>query len=173
MQELAEVGVGGFSLNSVAARAGTAKRSIYARWPGRDELISAGLAELAITLQPPDTGELAEDLRQLFNQAVALLEEPRWSVLMRCAVELRGRPALHRQVREATVERSLKAVVSCLEEAHERGELREGVNTALVAESFVNTIVGFGTGTARSMEDVRAVREDLVGLLLGGLAAHR
>lgn len=52
VDELIEVGIAGFRINSVAARAKVAKRTLYTRWPERDDLILAGLATLFVRLDP-------------------------------------------------------------------------------------------------------------------------
>lgn len=66
--QLTEGGYGDFTLEAVAARAGTSRSVLYRRWPGRVELLRAAFAHLGGTplAPPPATGSLRGD-------AIALL----------------------------------------------------------------------------------------------------
>ena len=60
---LAERGLGGMSIEEVAARAGVGKATIYRRWPSRGALaLDAFLAEFLGQQPTPDTGTLRGDL---------------------------------------------------------------------------------------------------------------
>ncbi len=65
---LTEAGYADFTLEAVAARAGTSRSVLYRRWPGRVELLRATLEHRGTvsTVPPPDTGSLRGD-------AIALL----------------------------------------------------------------------------------------------------
>jgi len=108
--ELADAGAATFSLNSVAARAGVAKRSIYSRWPSREELIAAALASLSVGLAPPRTGTLAGDLDALFGQVAETLAEPRQSILARYAAELSTYPELYAVFKRDVVDQSMAVI---------------------------------------------------------------
>lgn len=58
---LTEGGYTGFTYDAVAARAGTSKPVLYRRWPQREELLLATLAEHWPRIEVPDTGSLRED----------------------------------------------------------------------------------------------------------------
>ncbi|MCA0158227.1 TetR/AcrR family transcriptional regulator [Tsukamurella sp. M9C] len=66
--QLTERGYGDFTLEAVAARAGTSRSVLYRRWPGRVELLRAAFAHLGGTpvAPAPATGSLRGD-------AIALL----------------------------------------------------------------------------------------------------
>src|SRR5262245_43389563 len=93
--ELAERGVAEFSLTSVATRAKAAKRSIYARWPTREDLMLAGLSTLAAGLTPPRTGSLERDMAILLDKIAAVFTEPRLTLLQRCVAEISQHPDLY------------------------------------------------------------------------------
>ena len=57
-----EVGFERLSLEEVAARAHTAKSTIYRRWPNKGELVVAAVADAQAAPVTPDTGSLREDL---------------------------------------------------------------------------------------------------------------
>ncbi|MCZ9330313.1 TetR/AcrR family transcriptional regulator [Nocardia farcinica] len=58
---LTEGGYTGFTYDAVAARAGTSKPVLYRRWPQREDLLLATLAERWPNIEVPDTGSLRED----------------------------------------------------------------------------------------------------------------
>ncbi len=69
---LAEKGMGGLSIEEVAARAGVGKTTIYRRWSSRGTLaLDAFLAEFEGQQALPDTGSFAGDLRAALNSWVS------------------------------------------------------------------------------------------------------
>jgi AcrR family transcriptional regulator len=70
-RELVEVGYGRFTIESVAARAGTSRPVIYRRWPDRSELAIAAVRYFGRTDQvpTPDTGSVRDDLVALLRSA--------------------------------------------------------------------------------------------------------
>ncbi|GAB7067271.1 TetR/AcrR family transcriptional regulator [Mycobacterium hodleri] len=69
--ELDERGYDDFTVDGVAARAGTSRAVLYRRWPGKPELVHAALVA-AMTKTPitvPDNGSLRADVIDLLRQA--------------------------------------------------------------------------------------------------------
>lgn len=63
IDELREVGFAAMTMESVAARAGAGKMSLYRRWPGRAELAAdAAYRLIAAPTVPPEPSTLREDL---------------------------------------------------------------------------------------------------------------
>lgn len=141
VDELAGRGVGGFSVNSVAARAGVAKRGIYARWATRDDLVLAALGTLAAGLVPPRTGSLREDLLRLAPLVDAVFTEPRMSILARCLAELPRYPGLYEAFRRESVDRCAAAVQDAFHDARRRGEIRSDLDTDLAAAAFLGALL--------------------------------
>ncbi|HUC27788.1 MAG TPA: TetR/AcrR family transcriptional regulator [Streptosporangiaceae bacterium] len=69
--ELVRIGYRDFTIEGVAARAGTGKQAIYRRWPGRAQLVVAAMREYepAFSGALPDTGELRADLLTVLGRA--------------------------------------------------------------------------------------------------------
>jgi AcrR family transcriptional regulator len=69
--ELVTVGYTGFTMENVAARAGTSRPVLYRRWPSRPELAMAAIRRLGLRdpIDLPDSGSLRGDLIQLLREA--------------------------------------------------------------------------------------------------------
>lgn len=67
--ELMESGYAGLTMDKVAIRASTNKNTLYRRWPNRLALGIAAYRQLATTVQPPDTGDLRDDVLELLRRA--------------------------------------------------------------------------------------------------------
>lgn len=167
VDELAEKGVAEFSITSVAARARAAKRSIYARWPDREDLILAGISTLAAEPVPPHTGSISEDLALLLDQVAAVFVEPRLSILLRCAAEIAEYPAMYAAFKRDSVDRCLAVIEDALHDAVTRGEVRADIKPYVVAEAFIGAISLRANNTADFFPPPD--HEELIGLLLDGL----
>lgn len=169
VEELADKGIAEFSITAVAARARAAKRSIYARWPQREDLILAGMSTLAAGLVPPHTGAIADDLTILIDRIAAVFVEPRLSILQRCAAEMADYPEMYAVFKRDSIDRCLAAIEDALHDAVTRGEIRSDIDPATVADTLTGTIA-FRASTDRG--DVLSVdrREQLIRLLLDGLS---
>src|ERR671935_2485662 len=71
---LAELGVGGLTVEGVAARAGVAKTTIYRRWRSKEDLALAVLIDMAERMMPvPDRGDTFGELVELVTATVRML----------------------------------------------------------------------------------------------------
>ncbi|SNQ51405.1 Transcriptional regulator, TetR family (modular protein) [Frankia canadensis] len=169
VDELAEHGVGGFSVNRVALRAGVAKRGIYARWPDRDDLVLTALGTLAAGLVPPRTGGLRSDLLHLAPFVDAVFLEPRMSVLARCMAELRRFPTLYAAFRRESVDRCAAAIEDAFHDAVLRGEARADLDTDLASSAFLGALMARHAFGARAPSDNRAYHLRLVDFCLAAV----
>ncbi len=75
------------SVESIAARAGVHKTTVYRRWGSKPELIRQALAGAAVSHIPvPDTGGVDEDLRALARAVQAVLSVPQGATITRALV---------------------------------------------------------------------------------------
>ncbi|MCK9894382.1 TetR/AcrR family transcriptional regulator [Frankia sp. AgB32] len=169
VDELAEHGVDGFSVNRVAARAGVAKRGIYMRWPARDDLVVNALGTLAAGLVPPRTGSLNADLLELAPYVDAVFTEPRLSILARCMAELPRFPAMYAAFRRESVDRCAAAIEDAFHDAVTRGEARADLDTDLATSAFLGALLARHAFAASADLDNPAFHRRLVDFCLAAV----
>jgi AcrR family transcriptional regulator len=134
LAELAEHGFAGLTVDSVAARSGVHKTTIYRRWR-TPAALAADALDLA-NAEPwavPDTGGLRSDLRAITAQVAEGLADPVPRALIAAAVrEPEAGRALHAYL---TGRHAQAAVV--VERAVRRGEAPDGTDPADVVRAAV------------------------------------
>ena len=134
---IAEHGVSGVTVDTVAATTGVSKATIYRHFQSRAKLIHASLAELQRPSIEPDTGELREDLIILLRQLIAYLNRPGSSRIFSSLIDAAARDpelaALHKQN-----EREGRAF---FERAIRRGIARGEVPAAVDVRLFVDLLM--------------------------------
>jgi AcrR family transcriptional regulator len=85
--ELSDRGYADISIESIAARAGVHKTTVYRRWGSKPELIRQVLARAAVSQIPvPDTGSVDEDLRELARAVQSVLSVPQGAAITRALI---------------------------------------------------------------------------------------
>ena len=122
-RELAETGFVNFSIERVAARAGTSKPVLYRRWPTRARLVYAALrANRPFLLsEVPDTGTVRGDLMVIMHSVSNMVSDISPEVIFGLIAEL-----LHE--RDSSLftevhERNSKIMTEILTRGIERGEI--------------------------------------------------
>jgi AcrR family transcriptional regulator len=151
-------GLGGMSIEDVAARAGVAKATIYRRWPNKAALaLDAFLAESGEWLKPTDTGTLRGDLELALQGWVRSVTRTRaGSMLAGLLAETRQNPQFastwqDRVIRPATGHYSL-----IVGRAVRRGELPADVDLDLVLDLL------FGSAGYRLLMGRRPVSDQFI-----------
>lgn len=168
---LIEQGFNGLTMESVAARAGVGKATVYRRWPSKIPLLvealrAAGPERVAV----PASGSLESDLRQLLIDLMAALSGPD-SVLRPLVTEAWREPSLGEAFRQELVQRRRAVVSQILQAGQKRGELRADLDLetavdAVVAVVYYRLLVSgapLGADLARCLVDQ----------LLRGIGANR
>jgi AcrR family transcriptional regulator len=95
LAEVAEVGVGGLTMEGIAKRAATAKTSLYRRWPSPGELLMDALYEAhPRELPSPGADDLRGDLIRALQQLVAWMIAPAGMAVMAVMAERQRHPDL-------------------------------------------------------------------------------
>lgn len=131
---LAAEGVGGLTVDAVAARAGVGKATVYRHWSSRAELIVDAIASLVTDDDAGEGGSLRDDLRAAYDRISTVCSTgPLAQILPSLAEAARRDPELA-TVHRDFVGRRRRHLVAALERADARGELRPGLDLAVVAD---------------------------------------
>jgi AcrR family transcriptional regulator len=135
-----EVGLGGLTMDAVAARAGVSKATIYRRWPSKEALVLDAWMASFTDDTIPDTGSLEGDLVVLMgglrdNISKGLLAR----VLPQMVAASQVNDELARAYRQFVVNRRRRTAV-VLTRAIERGELPAGTDLDLVQDMLVGPL---------------------------------
>jgi len=134
MDELAEVGYAGLSIERVAERARTGKASIYRRWPSRLELVLDAIDSVIPRLdEAPDTGSIRADLLYVLRQIAATMSTRDGAAAKAC---IEGHDdELARAVRERLLPPRKAMMLAILQRAVDRSEVRPEAVTQRIAET--------------------------------------
>jgi AcrR family transcriptional regulator len=169
LELFAQDGAGGLCIEQVAARAGVGKATIYRRWPGKEDMLLAALAELAEPLPVAQGRSVRSDLVALLDAACKEAADPR---RVRLAALLQGEGRLYPRLKdrylETVVQPRRDAIKAVLRRGVATGELRQ--NTDVDAAVYLLTGVVLASMQAGHL-DGRYPRR-VVEELLRGLAAR-
>jgi AcrR family transcriptional regulator len=131
---ISEGGIRAFSIDSVAARSGVAKTTIYRHWATRSDLLADVVAALHDDRAGPDEGSLRADLRRLMRDLARELATEDWArgltAIVGEAEHDEDLAALHREL----VGHFMAPTRAALQRARDRGELAPDVDVGLGAE---------------------------------------
>lgn len=131
LDEIGERGIAGMTIESVAARAGVSKVTVYRRWPDKIALALAAIETLP-ELEVPDTGDLGEDLRRIRRDLLDVFARSNLADVLPALMAERRRSEHGEAIRQYVESRS-RAFLLVVERAIARGELRTTLDPALVA----------------------------------------
>jgi AcrR family transcriptional regulator len=165
----AESGPDGLCMEQVAARAGVGKATIYRRWPGKEDMLLDGLAELSAALPVPQGRSVRADLIALLDTMCKEAVDPR-RVRLVALLQGEGRqyPRLKARYLETVVRPRREAIKTVLRRGVATGELRE--NTDIDAAMYLLNGAALASMHADHV-DTRYARR-VVEELLRGLSAR-
>jgi len=128
------------SIESIAARAGVGKATIYRHWSSKAEVAVEAFRAFIPPLDDPDTGSFTDDVRSVVHQIVDGLSNSPLAGILPSLVEAAER--------DAEVERLFKEFGSgrravlrgILSRAAQRGELRDGLDPDVAIDLLVGPI---------------------------------
>jgi AcrR family transcriptional regulator len=141
LDELGEVGYGALTIESVAARAGVGKSTIYRHWPGKLALVEDAFRTLKAQALVPDSGTVRERVIAFLQQVAKLVEESTYSSCMPALIDAAERDP---QVREFHCEFSTErraVLVDVIRDAVTSGELASVADPELLADALIGPIV--------------------------------
>jgi AcrR family transcriptional regulator len=167
-------GWSGFSLDAVARAANVGKSTIYARWTSAEDLLSAMIEVRWQALSMIDTGKLREDLTAFGALVLARYLETGGGVARHLRRDLAGHPELAARIGPVLGAVTAQAI-AILRRGRARGQLREGVSTALASDMLLSAMEShagrLAPGETMSEAAITAYAGRVADLLLGGIAA--
>jgi AcrR family transcriptional regulator len=169
---MSEHGLGGLTIEAVAARAGVGKTTIYRRWETKNELVLEAMEQLRPPGPPPDTGSLIGDLDLLVAvQRERLESTPLPRVIPRVLGESLDDPDLHAQIVERAVEPIRAILGEIVRRALDRGELREDLDVETMVDILHASPIYALLMARGALDAVAGVPGRVVPLLLEGVSS--
>lgn len=131
-------GMRAFTIERVAALAGSSKMTLYKWWPSKGALALDGyFTTVEGVLTFPDTGDIEADLRTQLRSFVGLVRDtPAGRVIAELIGEAQTDPALAAAFRERYSGPRRALAVAALDQAKARGELRGDVDPEVVIDQL-------------------------------------
>ena len=140
-----ERGVDGVCVETVAARAGVGKATIYRRWSSKEDLLIAALSTMKSPLRQPRGDSVREDLIQIVTAIAKDAGDPRF---VRQFAMLHGEasqyPRLMARYSETVVEPRREIIRSVLRGGIEAGDLRADLDVEIAMLSLTGTVMARG-----------------------------
>ena len=134
LDQLADEGSAGFTMESVARRAGASKATLYRHWPSASALLVDAMTATFRPLPAPAGDDVREDLVVLLEQAARLLSSDRFPRLMAAVVDLAERdPALGRLHADLTEQRR-SPVLQLVHRGQAEGRFPAGADPEVVVD---------------------------------------
>lgn len=133
-------GYAGATLDELAARSGVAKTTILRRWPSKAAVVAAGVERLALqSVDLPDSGTLAGDLRALLHGAAQTFARGRGKFIPRLFREVGHDPQIN-DLLYTVIHTRRQAYRRVLAFAITRGELAPSVDQELLIDLLIGPI---------------------------------
>jgi len=131
---IAEQGVMGISVDTVAARSGVSKATIYRHWGSRARLIHAAISSLQPPAIEPDTGSVRGDLLALLTSLVDYFDSPTVARVFPSFLDAAVRDPELRELRQETLRMGRASFERVVRMGIARGELPDDVDVHLVVD---------------------------------------
>jgi AcrR family transcriptional regulator len=139
LEEVTEKGLGAATMESIAARAGVGKTTLYRRWPNKEALFYFVASQVSDVVDAADTGDLRKDLLSVYGPLEELLRPGgQAAALWPEVVAQAARDSRIREIVCQLVAERRGGAVEALRRSLRRGELRDRVD--------VNAVVDMMTG---------------------------
>jgi TetR/AcrR family transcriptional regulator of autoinduction and epiphytic fitness len=141
LDELGAVGYGALTIESVAARAGVGKSTVYRHWPGKLALVEDAFRTLKAPVVVPESGCLRDRVVEMLEQVACLIEQSTYSACMPALIEAAERDAQVRDVHCRLSAERRAGLVDVLHEAVENGDLPADSDAEILADALVGVLL--------------------------------
>jgi TetR/AcrR family transcriptional regulator, regulator of autoinduction and epiphytic fitness len=166
VQELAEVGYGGATIESIAVRAGVGKSTVYRHWPDKLALI-ADAFETFHEQMVPDLGDrpVRESVAMLLRHVAEVVVDSTFSRCIPALIEGAERDPRVREFHHRYSAERRQALIDLLGQGIAQGEIAAGVDPELATSALLGVIFYRRLMTEKPLDPNEADR--LVDLVLG------
>jgi TetR/AcrR family transcriptional regulator of autoinduction and epiphytic fitness len=166
LDELGEVGYGTFRIESVAARAGVGKSTIYRHWPDKLALIADAFETFHVQMVPSvQTGSPRERIVLLVRHVAEVFVDSTFSTCIPALIEGAERdPRLRRFHHQYSVERR-QSLIDVIAEGVAAGDFASNLDPELVSLALLGPIIYRRLMSGEPFNPERA--SDLVDTVLG------
>lgn len=140
LEELAEAGHSQFTVESVAARSGVGKSTIYRHWDGKTQLIVDAMQTLNTQPAPDVGGSPRERIRQLLQHLAQALTDSTLGPATSALIEAAERDTEVRELFHVYSARRRRALVDAIAAGIDAGSLDETVDPELAAHALAGAI---------------------------------
>ncbi len=174
LELIAEHGLTGLSVESVAVKAGVGKATIYRRWPSKEALVEEALARLAeempplVAEHPTVRGQLVEMLEQVRCKSPETLSG---RIMPRMLSHASRSPELFTLYFDQVIRPRRERVAAALRAGIESGELRADLDVALAVSLVTAPMLYLNMVQAANGAPGPEVSAALVDMVLSGIAA--
>jgi AcrR family transcriptional regulator len=166
VEELGEVGYGAFTVESVAARAGVAKSTIYRHWADKLDLIADAFETFHVQMVPSvESGSARERVQRLVRHVAEIVVDSTFSLCIPALIEGAERdPRLRAFHHRYSAERR-QSLINVIAEGVDAGEFSSTLDPELAAVALLGPIFYRRLMTADPFDPEEAT--SLVDLVLG------
>lgn len=160
MEVFCDSGYDGLSVESVAARAGVGKSTIYRRYPTKLDLVMAAINCAKAGIVPsPDTGSVRADLLEIAQGYVTMLRDSQVGRAIPMTLAAKDRNPELARAHELFVGERRALTYAVIQRGIDRGELPAGTDPKLVADMITGALFMrvFVTGDATGVRYIGAL----------------
>ena len=169
VDEVIERGFLATSMESIAARAGIAKTTLYRRWPNTTELCLAAMQTFESSYDDPPQGSVRDNLVWLITQMSRKWGDPRYAAMMRrVAADGSVAPQMYRDARDRLIGPHIARTNAVLARGVSEGLIRADADIEWLRQLLVSPIMAAAL-TLRDAVPVEDI-ERTVDTVLRGLA---
>lgn len=166
MDELGQAGYGAFTIESVAARAGVGKSTIYRHWPDKVSLIADAFETAHQGAVPPIEGlSCREALERLLRHVAEVVADPAFSASIPALIEGAERDARLREFHHRYSALRRQSLIELITRGKANHEFPAGTDPELAVQALLGPIFYQRLMTSEPFEPARV--SDLIALVLG------
>ena len=142
---MAQRGYRGMTVAAVAAAAGVSEPTVYLRYPTKYDLAVAAIARRPFLTDPPDTGDVIDDLLALVIDLAATAEAIGLGIVGVVLAEEPEHPELLARWRDQVGSAAVRVFAEIIEGGQRRGQVRPDLQAGLVADLVVGAYLAHYT----------------------------